>query len=148
MRNADPEGVSVRLVLPNELRLLDVVHAASEKMAEIAGFDEDAALNVGLAMREAVINAMIHGNRRDPALKVQVTFLARPSRFEAQVIDEGAGFDPAKESDPTAAPNLLNTSGRGLLLMRAFVDEVRFRRRRSRGMQVTLIKNLAAASAS
>ena len=58
------------------------------------------------------------------------------------------GFDPAKESDPTAAPNLLNTSGRGLLLMRAFVDEVRFRRRRSRGMQVTLIKNLAAASAS
>jgi serine/threonine-protein kinase RsbW len=146
MRNADPEGVSVRLVLPNELRLLDVVHAASEKMAEIAGFDEDAALNVGLAMREAVINAMIHGNRRDPALKVQVMFEARPSRFQAKVIDEGAGFDPAKESDPTAAPNLLNTSGRGLLLMRAFVDEVRFRRRRSRGMEVTLVKNRAAAS--
>ncbi len=146
MRNADPGGVSVRLVLPNELRLLDVVHAASEKMAEIAGFDEDAALNVGLAMREAVINAMIHGNRRDPALKVQVMFEARPARFQAKVIDEGAGFDPAKESDPTVAPNLLNTSGRGLLLMRAFVDEVRFRRRRSRGMEVTLVKSRAVAS--
>ena len=148
MRNADPRGVSVRLVLPNELRLLDVVHSASEKMAEIAGFDEDAALNVGLAMREAVINAMIHGNRRDPARKVEVTLDARPSRFEAKVSDEGAGFDPERRSDPTAEANLLNTSGRGLLLMRAFVDEVRFRRRRSRGMEVTLVKNRAAASTS
>jgi len=146
MRNSDPHGVSVRLVLPNELRLLDVVHAASEKMAEIAGFDEDAALNVGLAMREAVINAMIHGNGRDPARKVLVTFVARPSRFQAKVVDEGAGFDPAQGMDPTAPPNLLSTSGRGLLLMRAFVDEVRFRRRRSRGMEVTLVKSRAAAS--
>jgi serine/threonine-protein kinase RsbW len=142
LRNADPRGVSVRLVLPNELRLLDVVHSASEKMAEIAGFDEDAALNVGLAMREAVINAMIHGNQRDPARKVEVTLDARPSRFEAKVSDEGAGFDPERGGDPTAPANLLNTSGRGLLLMRAFVDEVRFRRRRSRGMEVTLIKKI------
>jgi serine/threonine-protein kinase RsbW len=142
LRNADPRGVSVRLVLPNELRLLDVVHSASEKMAEIAGFDEDAALNVGLAMREAVINAMIHGNRRDPARKVEVTLDARPARFEAKVSDEGEGFDPERGSDPTAQANLLNTSGRGLLLMRAFVDEVRFRRRRSRGMEVTLVKKI------
>jgi len=146
MKDSDPRGVSVRLVLPNELRLLDLVHAASEKMAEIAGFDEDTALNLGLAMREAVINAMVHGNARDPTRKVQVTFVAAPARVEARVVDEGTGFDPSKGKDPTAAANLLDTSGRGLLLMRAFVDEVRFRRRRSRGMEVTLVKSRAAAS--
>jgi len=148
MNETGPQGVSVTLVLPNELRLLDLVHAATEKMAEIAGFDEDAALNLGLAMREAVINAMVHGNDRDPARSVRVTLVARSTGFEAKVFDEGPGFDPARaiEKDPTAPSNLLNTSGRGLLLMRAFVDEVRFRRRRSRGMEVTLVKNRAVAS--
>ncbi len=145
MKEAGPQGVSVKLVLPSELRLLDLVHAASEKMAEIAGFDEDAALNLGLAMREAVINAMIHGNARDRERSVHITLVARPERFEARVLDEGPGFDLTQEQDPTAPANLLNTSGRGLLLMRAFTDEVRFRRHRSRGMEVTLVKTRAVA---
>ncbi len=109
-------------------------------MAEYAGFDADEALNVGLALREAVINAMVHGNRQDPTLNVHVTLTSQGPLFQATVRDEGAGFDPDGEPDPTSNENRLNTSGRGLLLMRAFVDEVRFRQRRGRGMEITLTK--------
>jgi serine/threonine-protein kinase RsbW len=140
MHSTSAPTTSVKLVLPSEVRLIDLVHAATEKMAEYAGFDADEALNVGLALREAVINAMVHGNRQDPTLKVHVTLTSQGSLFQATVRDEGAGFDPDHERDPTSNENLLNTSGRGLLLMKAFVDEVRFRQRRGRGMEITLTK--------
>ncbi len=143
MRNTHDTGAaatSVRLVLPSDVKLVDLVHAATEKMAEFAGFDPDDALNVGLAVREAVINAMVHGNHQDPALKVRVTLKVGRRGLQAKVSDEGNGFDPNNSPDPTAEENLLNTSGRGLLLMKAFVDDVRFRRRASRGMEITLIK--------
>lgn len=140
MQSTSAPTTSVKLVLPSEVRLIDLVHAATEKMAEYAGFDADEALNVGLALREAVINAMVHGNRQDPALKVHVTLTSQGALFQATVRDEGRGFDPDHEPDPTSDENLLNTSGRGLLLMKAFVDEVRFRQRRGRGMEITLTK--------
>ena len=140
MDSTSAPTTSVKLVLPSEVKLIDLVHAATEKMAEYAGFNSDEALNVGLALREAVINAMVHGNRQDRTLKVHVTLTSRGSVFQATVRDEGSGFDPDHEPDPTANENLLNTSGRGLLLMRAFVDEVKFRQRRGRGMEITLTK--------
>jgi serine/threonine-protein kinase RsbW len=140
MQSTSAPTTSVKLVLPSEVKLIDLVHAATEKMAEYAGFDPDEALNVGLALREAVINAIVHGNRQDPTLKVHVTLTSKGDRFQATIRDEGNGFDPHREPDPTADENLLNTSGRGLLLMRAFVDEVRFRQRRGRGMEITLTK--------
>jgi serine/threonine-protein kinase RsbW len=140
MQSTSAPTTSVKLVLPSEVKLIDLVHAATEKMAEYAGFDADEALNVGLALREAVINAMVHGNGQDPSLKVHVTLTSKGPRFQATVRDEGRGFDPDREPDPTSNENLLNTSGRGLLLMKAFVDEVRFRQRRGRGMEITLTK--------
>jgi serine/threonine-protein kinase RsbW len=140
MQSTSAPTTSVKLVLPSEVKLIDLVHAATEKMAEYAGFDADEALNVGLALREAVINAMVHGNRQDRTLKVHVTLTSQGHRFQATVRDEGRGFDPDREPDPTSNENLLNTSGRGLLLMKAFVDEVRFRQRRGRGMEITLTK--------
>jgi serine/threonine-protein kinase RsbW len=140
MHSTSAPTTSVKLVLPSEVKLIDLVHAATEKMAEFAGFDADDALNVGLALREAVINAMVHGNRQDPSLKVHVTLTSQGARFQATVRDEGDGFDPDREPDPTTEENLLNTSGRGLLLMKAFVDEVRFKQRRGRGMEITLTK--------
>ena len=140
MHSRSAPTTSVKLVLPSEVRLIDLVHAATEKMAEYAGFSADEALNVGLALREAVINAMVHGNRQDPTLKVHITLTSQGRRFQATVRDEGTGFDPDREPDPTSTENLLNTSGRGLLLMKAFVDEVRFRQRRGRGMEITLTK--------
>jgi serine/threonine-protein kinase RsbW len=134
-------ATSVKLLLTSEVRLIDLVHVASEKMAETVGLDADEALNVGLALREAVINAIIHGNRRDPSLPVEVTLTANGGKLVATVQDHGGGFDPDAMPDPTSESNVLQTSGRGLLLMRAFVDEIEFRRVNG-GMQVTLTKNL------
>ena len=135
----------MKLVLPSDVKLIDLVHAATEKMAEFAGFDADEALNVGLALREAVINAIVHGNRRDRTLKVQVILSSRGCEFRARVLDQGRGFDPTAGPDPTAQENLLNTSGRGLLLMRAFVDDVQFRHREGRGTEITLTKRRGAS---
>ena len=135
-------ATSVRLSIASEIRLVDLVHEASQRMAELAGFEEEEALNVALAVREAVINAITHGNRSDPKRTVDLTLTANGSGIVASVRDQGEGFDPRQAEDPTNASNLLRTSGRGLLLIRAFVDEVRFRRRRGRGMEVTLVKRI------
>jgi serine/threonine-protein kinase RsbW len=133
-------ATTMKLVFGSDVRLVDVAHAASEKLAGVAGFDEDDALNVGIAVREAVINAIAHGNKMDPKRKVEVVLKAGPRALEARVRDQGAGFDPSATKDPTAAANVLNTSGRGLLLIRAFVDSVDFRFREGRGLEVVLVK--------
>jgi len=133
-------GTWVQLVLPNEIRLIDLAHAASESLAGLAGLDEDDALNMGLAVREAVINAMVHGNRSRADRSVTVLFEATAGSLRVKVRDQGAGFDPASTADATAEENLLRTSGRGLLLMRAFVDEVEFSRSDDGGTEVTLVK--------
>jgi serine/threonine-protein kinase RsbW len=134
-------ATTVRLVISSEVRLVDVVHAASEAIAGLAGFDEDEALNVGIAVREAVINAIVHGNRQDPTRKVEVSFQARPQSIRARVRDQGAGFDAAATPDPTVGDNRFRSSGRGILVMRAFVDRVDFKFREGRGMDVTMTKS-------
>lgn len=141
MHGKKAAATSVKLVIPSDVKLVDLVHSASEKMAELAGFDADDGLNVGLAVREAVINAIVHGNREDPELEVHVTLSAGGSGLEAKVRDRGGGFDPSATPDPTEGDQVLKSSGRGLLLMRAFVDEVEFRRHRDNGMEITLTKN-------
>jgi serine/threonine-protein kinase RsbW len=133
-------ATSVRLVIPSEVRLVDLVHTLTEKLAEIIGFDEEEGLNAALAVREALINAIVHGNRSDSSLDVEVDLVASHDRLEARVVDRGRGFDPGATADPTAGNNLLRTSGRGLLLIRAFVDDVSFRYLDGRGMEVTLVK--------
>jgi serine/threonine-protein kinase RsbW len=135
---------SVKLVISSETRLIDLVHAASESLAGLAGFGADDALNVGLAVREAVINAMLHGNREDAELKVTVALTADADRLVARISDQGDGFDPARTPDPRVAVNLLRNSGRGLLLINAFVDSVKFRTLPRGGTQVTLVKRLPA----
>ena len=135
-------GTSVKLVIPSEIKLIDLVHAASEKVAELAGFDADDALNVGLAVREAVINAMLHGNKRDPGLKVSVTLTWDHKGLQARVTDEGNGFDPGSAPNPTTPANLMNDSGRGLLLMDAFVDTLKIKSRPQGGTEVTMTKQL------
>lgn len=141
-------GSAVRLVIPSEIKLVDLVHQASERVAELAGFEEDDALNVGLAVREAAINAIVHGNHSDLRREVRVTLFSAPGLVQVRVSDQGQGFVPESMPDPTAGENLLRTSGRGLLLMRAFVDEVRFRSRARGGTEVTLIKRLPTGGSS
>lgn len=131
---------TVRLVFGSGVALVDLVHEAAERLAGVAGFDEDDSLSVAIAVREAVINAVAHGNRNDPGRKVDVALKVIRDGIEARVRDEGNGFDPAATPDPTVGDNLLKTTGRGLLLMRAFVDDVAFRFRQGRGMELLLVK--------
>lgn len=131
---------SLKLVLSSEVRLIDLIHTAAEKVAHLAGFDDDEALNIGIAVREGAINAIVHGNGSDPALAVNVTLTANDEGFSAHITDEGPGFEPDAAPDPTQGEALLATSGRGLLLMRAFVDDVVYSRRDERGMEVLLTK--------
>jgi serine/threonine-protein kinase RsbW len=135
-------STSVRLVLSSEIKLVDLVHTASERMAALAGFDDDEALNVGLAVRETVINAMLHGNKGNPELKVEVVLSASPGELRAKVRDQGNGFQRKQVPDPTAGAGLMQNSGRGLLLIDAFVDRVLYRNPARGGLEVTLIKRL------
>jgi len=137
---------TVKLVLSSEVGLIDLIHTAAQKVAQLGGFDADDALNIGLAVREGAINAIIHGNGSNPALDVNVTLSAGDDGFSAHITDEGEGFDPAAAPDPTQGAALLATSGRGLLLMRAFVDEVIYSRGQTRGMEVTMTKQRTYSS--
>lgn len=94
--------------------------------ARRAGFDEDAASQIAMVTREAAVNAVIHGNRYDPAKYVKVSFEMSPDSFKILIADEGAGLDADHLPDPIAPENLLKTSGRGIFLMRAIMDEVHF----------------------
>ena len=136
-----PEA-SVKLSLASEIGLVDLVHETCQKMAEYAGFDEDESLNVALATREAVINAITHGNQNDASRSVELALTANGNGITVTVRDRGDGFDPERTKDPTDRENLLRSSGRGLLLIRAFVDEVKFRYRKGRGMEITLVKRI------
>ena len=135
-------ATSIQLVIPSEVRLVDLVHEVSQKLAELAGFSPDDALNVGLAVREAVINAILHGNKNDPSRNVDIRLdLPEAGGIQVKIRDQGDGFDPEATPDPTDDEHVLNASGRGILMIRAFVDNVTFRFEEGRGTEITMVKN-------
>ena len=135
-------ATSIKLVIPSEVRLVDLVHEVSQKLAELAGFSPDDALNVGLAVREAVINAILHGNKNDPSRNVDIRLdLLEAGGIQVKIQDQGDGFNPETTPDPTDDEHVLNASGRGILMIRAFVDNVTFRFEEGRGTEITMVKN-------
>jgi serine/threonine-protein kinase RsbW len=132
-------ATSLKLVIPSQVRLVEVVHRTAEGMAEVTGFEESDALNLALAVREVVINAIMHGNRSDPGRSVEVVLETNAEGLRARITDQGTGFDPEATPDPTLEENRLRTSGRGLLLVRSFVDDVKFRFVPGTGMEVSLL---------
>ena len=101
------------------------------------GYDEDACFAVKLAVEESVVNAMRHGNKFDARLRVQVQFQVNDREVRIRVRDEGRGFDPEKVPDPTRDENLAKPHGRGIMLMRAYMDEVTYT---ACGTEVILVK--------
>jgi len=99
-----------------------------------------------MAVRESMVNAVVHGNRYNARKKVHVSITKAPDRLTIIIADEGDGFDLTSIPDPLADENLLRQSGRGLLLMRAFVDEFQVRRGEPSGTEVRMVKYLAKAS--
>ena len=143
-------GGTVRLQIPTNFELLDVIQAASDRLAVIAGLDEDAVHWIGVAVRESVINAIKHGNREDYGKLVTIEFSitppAAPTEFIVRVLDEGEGFEPQEVADPLAPENILKSSGRGIFFMRSFMDDVVLRRASEGGMEVRMVKKLAAGA--
>ena len=97
-----------------------------------------------MAVREAMINAVLHGNNYDPAKRVNLTLEQNGKELIVTITDEGRGFVPEEVPDPLAPENLLKESGRGIFLMRAFMDEVRFRKLNP-GTEIILIKRLQSS---
>lgn len=125
---------------------LDSVDQAEElalKFASAAGFSEDDQLKIGMAVREAMVNAVYHGNKYDRAKKAGLTLELEGRSLVITVTDEGPGFDLAAVPDPLAEENLLRHSGRGVFLMRSFMDEVRMRRMTPAGTEMRMIKSLS-----
>ena len=123
--------------------MLDFVQVVSEHMGRNVGLDEDARHWVSVAVRESVINAIKHGNRNDTSKHVFVDFEAAAQAVPELVIrvrDEGEGFDPEQVADPLAPENLLKGTGRGIFLIRSFMDQVQVRRAPEGGMEIRMIK--------
>ena len=118
------------------------VEAAADHLATEAGLDEDQRFHIGMAVREAAINAVLHGNEYDPARHIDVSLENTGKDLVFVIADEGNGFNPEKVADPLAAENLLRGTGRGIFLIRSLMDEVHFRQLHP-GTELTLIKHLA-----
>jgi serine/threonine-protein kinase RsbW len=130
--------------------MLDFVQVASDHLGRLAGLDDDALHWVGVAVRESVINAIKHGNRDDERKHVYVEFTplssSTPSGIAIRVRDEGLGFDPTTIPDPLAPENVLKASGRGIFIIRTFMDEMRLQRAPEGGMEVVMVKRVTAAA--
>ena len=138
-----PQRVSYRM--ESTLESVNKAEEMAEQVASQAGFDEDTRGGISMAVREAMINAVLHGNAYDPGKRVNLTFEQSRGEMIVTIADQGRGFEPEEVPNPLAPENLLKQSGRGIFLMRTFMDEVRFRKSNS-GTEITLIKRLQSNS--
>jgi len=113
-------------VLPTRLDIIPEAETAVLSALEDLGYDEDHWFAVRLALEEALVNAMKHGNRMDPSRKVRMAYRIAPDRVDIRVRDEGQGFNPQGVPDPTTDENLQRPCGRGIMLMRSYMDSVRY----------------------
>lgn len=132
----------ITLTLESNLASVDRVEQTAEKLAIEAGLDEDARFGVAMAVREAAANAVFHGNKCDPAKQITASFVNTGTALVFSVADQGDGVDLDAVPDPLAPENLLRSSGRGIFLMRSFMDEVRYRQLQP-GTELTLVKHFS-----
>ncbi len=145
-KEATLTGSDSRIVytLESSLASVDKVEHTAGVLAHEAGVAEDDIFGITMAVREAAVNAVVHGNKNDAAKQITATFENTGSSLVFTVSDQGKGLDPASVPDPLAPENLLRGSGRGIFLIRSFMDEVHFRQL-DPGTELTLIKHLGSA---
>jgi serine/threonine-protein kinase RsbW len=123
--------------IPSDFDEIPGVAEAVLALLEDMCYCEDCIFAVKLALEEAIVNAIRHGNRMDRDLMVLVRYCVSPQCVVIEVTDRGVGFDPSDVPDPTTDENLGRPDGRGIMLIRAYMDEVTFS---SNGSVVTLVK--------
>ena len=134
----------INYTLDSSLDSVNRVEQTAEQMAKSAGMDEDEIFRVSMAVREAAVNAVLHGNSYDPEKHITASFENTGAALVIKICDQGKGLDPATLPDPLAPENLLRGTGRGIFLIHSFMDEVHFRLLHP-GTELTLIKHLGTA---
>jgi len=129
-------------LLDSTLESVDQGEALVMREADKAGLDEDDQHQIGMAVRECMVNAVVHGNRYSGKKKVHLDIERSKESLVVIIGDEGDGFDLSSLPDPLAPENLLRQSGRGLLLVRAFMDDFDLHPRPGGGTEVRLVKSL------
>ena len=136
----------VSYTLDSTLETVDNAEQAASRIAAESGFDEDEVMQISMAVREAAVNAVLHGNAYDPGKKVSVDFERTGHDLVITIRDQGKGLDLSKIPDTLAPENLLKTSGRGIFLIRSFMDEVQIRPSQT-GTEIKLIKHVHGETA-
>jgi len=138
----NPESNVVEVTLESDLKNVEVAEEISLKVASTAGFDEEDQHRIEMAVHESMINAIWHGNKNDSSKSVWLRFQIHRDRLEIRIRDQGRGFDLTSIPDPLADENLLAVSGRGIFLIRSFMDEFRVEQVAGAGTEVTMVKRL------
>jgi serine/threonine-protein kinase RsbW len=136
----------VSYTLESTLESVNQVEQKATEVAAGAGLGEDEQYQVAMAVREAAVNAVLHGNAYDPGKRFVVAYETTGESLVITITDQGKGLDPESLPDPLAPENLMKGSGRGIFLIRAFMDEVTFRNTEP-GTEITLIKHVGRGAA-
>jgi serine/threonine-protein kinase RsbW len=137
------QGGAADVIIPSDPTEARRVQDEIEHLLHARHISEHDVFSIKLAIEEALVNAIKHGNQMDRAKKVRVAYQLLPDRFQIQITDEGTGFDPCDVPDPTAFENLERPCGRGLMLMRHYMSEVAFN---DRGNCVSMSKIFRAGN--
>ena len=128
--------------LQSQVESVSLAEEMCMRVAEAAGFGEDECYRIGMSVREGVINAFHYGNQERPGKKIYLSVDMTQEKMIIRVLDEGQGFSLQDVPDPLAEENLLSTSGRGIFLMKAFMDEFEVARGRTGGAELIMTKRL------
>jgi len=135
----------VSYTLDSTLETVDNAEQAASRIALEAGFGDDEVMQISMAVREAAVNAVLHGNAYDQGKKVNLEFERTERDLVITIRDQGKGLDLSKIPDPLAPENLLKTSGRGIFLIRSFMDEVQIHPSHT-GTEIKLVKHVPGPS--
>ena len=133
------ERLSYRL--DSTLETVDNAEQTATRIASESGFGDEEIMQIAMAVREAAVNAVLHGNAYDPEKKIDLEFERTKKGLVITIRDQGKGLDPAKIPDPLAPENLLKNSGRGIFLIRSFMDDVQINPSQA-GTEIKLVKHV------
>jgi serine/threonine-protein kinase RsbW len=136
------EAGPIRMSLSSRFENIEMAQHLCGKLLEGWELNEETTHWILMALREALANAIKHGNGQDMAKRVHLEMDVKDHTLRIRIRDEGTGFDPADVVDPLAPENRFKTSGRGIFYMKTFMDEVRFSRVDGGGMEIVLTKDL------
>jgi len=136
----------VHLEVGSRFENIDLVQVVVQESLQRLELDEDFSHSVSIAVREAVANAIKHGNQEDPGKHVEVDFGVEGKEIVIRVSDEGIGFDPEGVRDPLEPDNLLRSNGRGILFMKSFMDDIDYSFQSGGGTVVTMRKRITCPS--